>query len=144
VTDGDPRLPARRPEGATLILASSGGEAPVVCVRHEPDYVLITVAGEIDYASVAGLREPLFALADDGRPLIVDLDRVRFIDAAGLGALAATARRAAAHRASLRVVCARSRIRWMFGLTGLDRAIPLAERLAEALQDTAGAKAAAG
>jgi hypothetical protein len=32
----------------------------------------------------------------------------------------------------------------MFGLTGLDRAIPLAERLAEALQDTAGAKAAAG
>lgn len=143
MTDGDPRLRARRSEGAALILASSDGEAPVVCVRHEPDYMLITVAGEIDYASVAGLRERLFALADDGRPLIVDLDRVGFIDAAGLGGLAAAARRAAAHGASLRVVCTRSRIRWMFGLTGLDRAIPLAERLAEALQDTAGAKAAA-
>lgn len=65
------------------------------------------------------------------------------IDAAGLGALAATARRAAARGASLHVVCARSRIRRLFGLTGLDRAVPLAERLGEALPDTAGAEAAA-
>jgi anti-sigma B factor antagonist len=143
VTDGDPGLRARRPEAAGLILASSDGEALVIRVRREPDYVLITVAGEVDYASVTGLRERLFALADDGRPLIVDLDRVSFIDAAGLGALAATARRAAAHGASLRVVCTRSRIRWMFSLTGLDRAVPVAERLAEALPDSAGAKAAA-
>jgi len=144
VTDGDPGLRARRPEAATLILVGSEeDQALVVQVRREPGYVLVTVAGEIDYASVAGLRERLFALADDGRPLIADLDQVSFIDAAGLGVLAATARRAAAHGATLRVLCARSRIRWLFGLTGLDRAVPVAERLAEALPDPSGAKAAA-
>jgi len=144
VTDGDSGLRARRPEAAPLILAGSDeDETPVVRVRREPDYVLITVTGEVDYASAAGLRERLFALADDGCPLVADLDRVSFIDAAGLGALAATARRAAARGASLHVVCARSRIRHLFGLTGLDRAVPVAERLAEALPDTAGAESAA-
>jgi anti-sigma B factor antagonist len=144
VINGDPGLRAQRSEAAPLILAGGDeDETPVVRVRREPGYVLITVTGEVDYASVARLRERLFALADDGRPLIADLDRVSFIDAAGLGALAAAAHRAAARGASLHVVCARSRIRRLFGLTGLDRAVPLAERLAEALPDTADTEAAA-
>ena len=142
--DRDPGLRARRSAAATLILAGrEEDEAPVVRVRREPGYVLITVAGELDYGSVPALRERLLSLADDGRPLVADLDRVSFIDAAGLGMLAAAARRAAAHGASLRVVCAGHRIRRLFGLTGLDRAVPLAERLADALPGTAGAEATA-
>ncbi|HEX3192820.1 MAG TPA: STAS domain-containing protein [Streptosporangiaceae bacterium] len=43
------------------------------------------------------MRERLFTLASAGRPLVADLDRVSFIDAAGLGVLAAAARQAAAH-----------------------------------------------
>jgi hypothetical protein len=38
-----------------------------VLVRHEPDYVLVTVAGEVDFASAAGLRERLFTLAPAAR-----------------------------------------------------------------------------
>jgi anti-sigma B factor antagonist len=107
----------------------------VVQVRREPGgHAVITVAGEVDIASVTRLRERLFALADDGRPLIVDLDQVSFIDAAGLGALAGAARRAGAHGASLHVVCARPRIRPLFRLTGLDRPLRLARTLPEAVQ----------
>jgi anti-sigma B factor antagonist len=102
------------------------------------------MAGEVDYGIVPGLRERLFALAATGRPLVADLDRVSFIDAAGLGVLAGAARRAAAHGGSLRVVCARPQIRRLFGLTGLDRAMPLAGCLAEALREVAGGDAAAG
>ena len=102
-----------------------------VLVRHEPDYVLVTVAGEVDFASAAGLRERLFTLASVGRPLVVDLDRVSFIDAAGLGALAGAARHATAHGSSLRVVCGRRRVRRLFGLTRLDQVVPLAASLAE-------------
>ena len=42
------------------------------------------------------LRERLFELADNGGTLIVDLNRVTFIDSAGLGAL--VCRRTARHQ----------------------------------------------
>jgi len=64
----------------------------VVQVRREQaGHAVITVAGEIDIATVPGLRQRLSALADDGRPLIADLDQVTFIDATGLGALISAA-----------------------------------------------------
>ncbi len=102
--------------------------------RHEPGYVIITAAGEIDIFTVTRLRDQLFSLVDDGRPLIADLDRVTFIGAAGLGALAGTARRAAARGSSLHVICARPQTRQVLQLTGLDRTLRLARTLAEALQ----------
>jgi anti-sigma B factor antagonist len=89
------------------------------------------VAGEVDFASAAGLRERLFTLASAGRPLVADLDRVSFIDAAGLGVLAGAARQAAAEGTSLQVVCARHRVRRLFGLTQLDQTVPVAASLAE-------------
>ena len=58
--------------------------------------------------------------------------KVRFIDSAGLAALAGAANRAAAHGGSLHVVCARPRIRQLFRLTGLDRRLS-ARTLEEAL-----------
>ena len=126
---------ATRSDGAVLMLAASDGpdldDVLTVLVRHEPDFVLVTVAGEVDFASAAGLREQLFTLAPAGRPLVADLDRVSFIDAAGLGVLAGAARQAAAEGTSLQVVCARRRVRRLFGLTQLDQAVPVAESLAE-------------
>ena len=144
MTDGS--WAAMRPDAAGLMLVASSGPDPddvlTVLVRHEPDYVLVTVAGEVDFASAAGLRERLFTLASAGRPLVADLDRVSFIDAAGLGVLAGAARRAAAHGASLQVVCARRQVRRLFGLTQLDQAVPVAASLAE-IQRAAGADAEA-
>ena len=94
---------ATQSDTAVLMLAASDGpdldDVLTVLVRHEPGYVLVTVAGEVDFASAAGLRERLFTLASAGRPLVADLDRVSFIDAAGLGALAGAARQAAAAKA---------------------------------------------
>jgi anti-anti-sigma regulatory factor len=74
-----------------------------------------------------------FELAAGGRPLVVDLDQVRFIDASGLGALAGAARRAAGHGASLHAACGRPQTVRLFRLTGLDHQIPLARSLDEAL-----------
>ena len=85
--------------------------ALIIRVRRGPGHSVLTAAGEIDSATVTRLREQLFALAEEGRPVIADLDQVSFIDATGLGALAGAARRAAAHGASLHVVCARPQTR---------------------------------
>jgi anti-sigma B factor antagonist len=106
-------------------------------VRQEPGHVLVTVAGEVDIATVPQLQERLAALAASGRPLIVDLGGVTFIDAAGLGVLASAARRAAAHGASLHAVCARHQVQRLFTVTRLDHQIPLARTVTEACQNLA-------
>ena len=109
------------------------GEALTIGARHERGYAIVTVAGEIDIATVTRLRERLSGLAASGRPLVADLDQVRFIDSAGLAALVGAANRATAHGGSLHVVCARPKVRQLFRLTGLDRPRPPARTVDEAL-----------
>src|SRR5260370_41579643 len=75
--------------------------ALTIRTRREPGCVVVTVAGEVDIATVARLRARLSALAAGGVPLVADLDPVSFIDATGLGALAGAARGAAPPGASL-------------------------------------------
>ena len=126
MVDADVGLRPLQPEAICLI--------PAIRVRYEPEYILITLAGEVDLVAVASLRERLFALAVSGRPMVADLDRVSFIDAAGIGVLAGAARRAAVHGAALHVICARRQTRRLFRMTKLDRVIPLAGTITEALQ----------
>jgi anti-sigma B factor antagonist len=109
-------------------------KALTIRTRREPGCVIVTVAGEIDIATVGRLRERLTALTARGLPLIADLDQVSFIDATGLGTLAGAARQAAEHGVSLHVVCDQPQTRRLFRVTALDRQIPLARNLAEALR----------
>jgi anti-anti-sigma factor len=102
-------------------------------VRDEQGCVIAAVAGEIDVSTVAQFRERLLELADDGGTLIVDLNRVTFIDSTGLGALVATAGRAAEHGGSLYAVCAQPQPRRLLWMTGVDKRIPLAATVAGAL-----------
>jgi anti-sigma B factor antagonist len=102
-------------------------------VRNERGAVIAAVTGEIDISNVAQLRERLYELADDGGTLIVDLNRVEFIDSAGLGALVGTSRRAAEHGGSLLAVCAQPQPRRLLWMTGVDKRIPLAATVAGAL-----------
>jgi anti-sigma B factor antagonist len=109
------------------------GGALAITVRSERGVVIAAITGEIDISAVAQLRERLFELADNGGTLIVDLNRVTFIDSAGLGALVGTARRAAAHGGSLHAVCSRPQTRKLLWMTGVDRRIPLAATVDGAL-----------
>ena len=110
------------------------GKAMTIRTRREPGCVIVTVAGETDIVTASRLRDRLIALAAGGRPLVADLDQVSFIDATGLGALAGAARRAADRGVSLHVVCDQPQTRRLFRVTGLDRQIPLARNVAEALR----------
>ena len=118
------------------------GDALTIGVRRERGYAIAAVAGEIDISTVTRLRERLFEIAASGRPLVVDLSQVSFIDSVGLATLVGTANRAAAHGGSLQVACARPKIRQLLRLTGLDRRIPLARTLDEALTARAAANSA--
>ena len=110
------------------------GEALTIEVRHEQGCAIVTVAGEIDISTVTPLRDRLFEAAASGAPLVVDLERVSFIDSVGLATLVGAAKRAAEHGGSLQVACALPKIRQLVRLTGLDCRIPLARTLDEALE----------
>ena len=109
------------------------GDALDIEVRNERDVVIAAIAGEIDVSTVAQFRERLLELADNGGTLVVDLNRVAFIDSSGLGALVATARRVAEHGGGLYAVCAQPQPRRLLWMTGVDKRIPLAATLAGAL-----------
>lgn len=109
------------------------GDELSVTVRRERGAVIAEVTGGIDMSTVAGLRERLFELADSGQPLIVDLNRITFIDSAGLGVLVGVARRADAHGGSLHAVCSRPQTRKLLWLTGVDRRVPLSATVDGAL-----------
>jgi anti-sigma B factor antagonist len=109
------------------------GDALTITVSSERGAVIAAVTGEIDISTVAQLRERLFELADNGGTLIVDLNRVTFIDSAGLAALVGTARRVAKYGGSLHAVCSRPQTRKLLWMTGVDRRIPLAATVDGAL-----------
>jgi len=109
------------------------GDPLTIKVRSERGVVIAAVTGEIDLSTVAPLRERLFELADSGGTLIIDLNRVTFIDSTGLGVLIGTARRAAGHGGSLHAVCDQPQTRKLLWMTGVDRRIPLAATVDGAL-----------
>ena len=109
------------------------GDALDIIVRREHGVVIVEVAGDIDISTVSGLREALFKLVGTDRTLIVDLNRVTFIDSAGLGVLVSAYRRATERGGSLHAVCSRPHIRRLLWLTGVDRRIPLAATIDGAL-----------
>jgi anti-sigma B factor antagonist len=119
-------------------------DALIITVRSERGAVIAAVTGEIDISTVAPLRERLFELADSGGTLIVDLNRVTFIDSAGLGALVGTARRIAEHGGSLHAVCAQRQTRQLLWMTGVDRRIPLAATVDGALMFQAASRDSSG
>jgi len=110
------------------------GDEVSVTVRRERGVVIAEVAGDMDLSTVPGLRERLLEAAGGGEPLIVDLNRVSFIDSAGLGVLVGLARRADERGGSLHAVCSSPQARKLLWLTGVDRRIPLTATVDGALQ----------
>jgi anti-sigma B factor antagonist len=93
--------------------------------------VRVSTTGEVDSTSAPRLHAELDAQLDLApRELVVDLDRVTFLDSAGLCALAAIHRRAVAEGVTLRVLAShRAAIRplqitGLWDLLGAERIAP--------------------
>ena len=85
-------------------------------------FEVVTVEGEIDISTVPRLRELLIDLAGQGSyRLIIDLDKVGFLDSTGLGVLAVGLKRVRPHDGSLDLVCTQKRILNIFRITGLTK-----------------------
>ncbi len=89
-------------------------------------WTILAVSGELDVATAPRLRQRLVSLVEHGaRNIIVDISAIGLLDSTGLGVLIGGVKRLRGHGGDLVVVCDQERIRRLFEITRLDRAIDL-------------------
>ena len=104
--------------------------------RNEGDWTVIEVGGEIDVYTAPKLREALVELVNAGRyQIIVDVERVDFLDSTGLGVLVGGLKRVRANDGNLRVVCTQERLLKIFRITGLTKVFAIHDSVAAATGD---------
>ncbi len=103
-------------------------------VLERGDASVLAVSGEVDVATVPRLREKLHSLVAEGSPrIVVDLERVDFLDSTGLGVLVGALKRVRANGGELALVCTSARIRKVFEVTGLTKVFSLYDTVDEAV-----------
>ena len=102
--------------------------------RTEGDRTIVEVGGEIDVYTAPRLREQLVDLVADGKyHLVVDMERVDFLDSTGLGVLVGALKRVRSNDGDLYIVCTQPRIRKVFEVTGLTKVFQLFDTVDDAI-----------
>ena len=95
---------------------------------------VVTVEGEIDIYTAPRLRELLIDLVSKNNyQLIVNLDKVAFLDSTGLGVLVGGLKRVRAHDGWLDLVCTQERILKIFKITGLTKVFGIYQTVDQAI-----------
>lgn len=93
----------------------------------------LALEGEVDVYTAPKLKEHLVSAIEDGCiNVVVDMEKVTFIDSSGLGVLVSALRRARERDGAVRIVCDRDNILKIFRITGLDKVFPIFATAAEA------------
>jgi anti-sigma B factor antagonist len=108
--------------------------------HHARDGIeVVDVQGEIDMYTAPRLRELLIDLVGKGScQLVVNLDKVGFLDSTGLGVLVGGLKRVRAHDGSLDLVCTQQRILKILKITGLTEVFGIYETVDQAIAATKG------
>ena len=103
--------------------------------HHAQDGIeVIDVQGEIDMYTAPRLRELLIDLVSQGSyQLVVNLDKVGFLDSTGLGVLVGGLKRVRAHDGSLDLVCTQQRILKILKITGLTEVFGIYDTVGQAI-----------
>ncbi|MDS1270014.1 STAS domain-containing protein [Lipingzhangella sp. LS1_29] len=100
----------------------------------EDDTEIVVVEGEIDVYTAPRLRELLINLVSNGNfHLVVDMEKVEFLDSTGLGVLVGGLKRVRAHDGTLDLVCTQERILKIFRITGLTKVFGIHDSVADAI-----------
>ena len=95
---------------------------------------VVTLRGEIDVYTAPRLRQTLIDLVEGGAThIVVDMEKVDFLDSTGLGVLVGGLKRVRDKDGSMRLVATQDRILKIFDITGLSKVFPIHGSLDEAL-----------
>ncbi len=99
-----------------------------------PPHTVLAVTGEVDVYTAPRLREKLVELSSQGhKQVVVDLERVEFLDSTGLGVLVGGLKRLRSNDGDLALVCTQPRILKVFEITGLTKVFSISGSVDEAL-----------
>jgi anti-sigma B factor antagonist len=105
----------------------------------EDSIEVVDVEGEIDIYTAPRLRELLIDLVSKNNyQLIVNLDKVEFLDSNGLGVLVGGLKRVRAHDGSLDLVCTQERILKILRITGLTKVFGIYQTVDQAIAASKG------
>jgi anti-sigma B factor antagonist len=101
----------------------AGGFVDLKLGHYNKDGIeVVDVEGEIDVYTAPRLRELLIDLVNKKNyQLVVNMEKVEFLDSTGLGVLVGGLKRVRAHDGSLDLVCTQERILKIFRITGLTK-----------------------
>jgi anti-sigma B factor antagonist len=98
------------------------------------DVAIISLRGEIDVYTAPRLRQALIDLVEGGsKDIVVDMDKVDFLDSTGLGVLVGGLKRVKSNDGEMKLVVTQDRIMKIFDITGLAKVFPMFGSLDEAL-----------
>ncbi len=109
-----------------MVEEERGGTVLDVAVESVGGRSLIALAGEVDVYSAHKLRETIKDLVEEGHyDLVVDLEKVAFLDSTGLGVLVGGLKRVRNHGGELGIICSQEKILRIFRITGLTKVFPI-------------------
>jgi anti-sigma B factor antagonist len=104
--------------------------------RHEDGRTIIEVGGEIDVYTAPKLRDKITELVGNGNyHLVVDMERVDFLDSTGLGVLVGGLKKVRAHDGSMQLICNQERLLKIFRITGLAKVFSIHASQTDALAE---------
>src|SRR6266566_7096767 len=90
------------------------------------DASLLSLRGEIDVYTAPRLRQAIIDLVDGGATnIVVDMEKVDFLDSTGLGVLVGGLKRVRMKEGSLAIVTSQDKILKIFDITGLNKVFPI-------------------
>jgi anti-sigma B factor antagonist len=115
--------------------SAAGGLVDLKLGHYSKDGIeVVNVEGEIDIYTAPRLRELLIDLVGKGSyQLVVNLEKVGFLDSTGLGVLVGGLKRVRPHDGSLDLVCTQERILKIFKITGLTKVFGIYQTVDQAI-----------
>jgi anti-sigma B factor antagonist len=103
--------------------------------RTEVDAAVLSLAGEVDVANAAQVRDAALKLVEGGpKHLVVDLGGVEYMDSTGLGMLVGLRKRLNEQGGDVVIAAAQPRVAKLFVMTGLAQVFQIYEDVPAALK----------
>ena len=105
-----------------------------LATREVDGRAVVAVGGEIDVYTAPKLRDCITELVASGTyDIVIDLERVEFMDSTGLGVLVGGLKKIRTKGGSLSLVCTQERLLKIFRITGLGKVFAIHSSQSEAL-----------